>query len=249
LVQLFHERVDVLAAMAARLFKVEYEAVSPSQRATAKSCVYALLYGASAGKVAEDNDLPLARATHFLAEFNRIFPSIQPALQRLVAQVARDGYIKTLFDRRRPLRLLSGSEKERASERRKAPNTLCQGSAADIVKAAMHRVLLQLHRQESQPLFGESVRLVMQLHDELVFEVRRERLQQVARVVVGCMESDARAPQQGGGGGQQLPQQQPQQQPQARQLLQLRVPLEVRTKIGVAWGSLVAWKVGDPLPP
>jgi len=241
LLQLFHDRVDVLSAMASRLFKVPYDEVAPAQRATAKSCVYALLYGAGVAKVAEDNELDEARAKQFLTEFNRIFPSIQPALQRLIDQVARDGYITTLFDRRRPLKLLTGTQQQRAAERRKAPNTLCQGSAADLVKAAMHRVLLQLYRHESQPLFRESARLVMQLHDELVFEVRRERIVDVARLVVSLMVSDsattavpAAAPAVGAAS--------------VRQHLRLRVPLSVRSKVGVAWGSLVSWKVDEPLP-
>lgn len=145
--------VDVLTAMGQRMFKVAYEAVTPAQRATAKSCVYATLYGAGPGKVAEDvsgrrshqhsngagifglesqprsaaicarsivsrclplvatwaricccccqNNLSVSEATHFLGEFHRIFPTIRIAMDALTKKVAQDGYVKTLFERRR----------------------------------------------------------------------------------------------------------------------------------------------------
>ncbi len=123
--------------------------------------------------------------------------------------------------------LLTGSEQARAKARRQVPNTLCQGSAADIVKAVMHRVLLELHRRESQPLHHETARLIMQLHDELVFEVRQDRLVQVAQLIVSQMESEHNS---------------------QKKQFHLRVPLEVRTKVGVSWGQLREWKINEPLP-
>lgn len=120
-----------------------------------------------------------------------------------------------------------GSEHARAAARRKVANTLCQGSAADIVKAAMHRVLLLLHRNETQPLYAETARMVMQMHDELVFEVRADRLREVTRLIIGAMESEN--------------------QKQSKEF-HLRVPLVVRTKVGRTWGSMQTWSHTQPLP-
>jgi len=172
------------------------------------------------------NDMTVEAAAAFLQQFNKIFPGIQPALLRLKEQVGQFGYVSTLFARRRPLMLLSGNEAARARARRQVPNTLCQGSAADIVKAVMHRVLLEIHRREPQPLHRETARLVMQLHDELVFEVRQERLQHVAQLIVQQMELEHHS---------------------QKQQFHLRVPLEVRTKIGVSWGQLHEWTCTNPL--
>ena len=127
----------------------------------------------------------------------------------------------------RTLHVSIGSEQSRAAARRKVANTLCQGSAADIVKAAMHRVLLLLHRNEPQPLYSETARMVMQMHDELVFEVRADRLREVTRLIIGAMESEN--------------------QKQSKEF-HLRVPLVVRTKIGRTWGNMQTWSHTQPLP-
>jgi len=179
----------------------------------------------------------VSEATHFLGEFHRIFPTIRIAMDALTKKVAQDGYVKTLFERRRSvktcerdpafdadaleagwtssaltlaflfhaalrlrlvvcstLHVASGSDQSRAAACRKVRNTLCQGSAADLVKAAMQRVLLALHRREPQPLYDETARMVMQMHDELVFEVKRERINEVAvRQAENCRNSSSAA--------------------------------------------------------
>jgi len=134
------------------------------------------------------------------------------------------------------------------------------------VKAAMQRVLLALHRREAQPLYDETARMVMQMHDELVFEVKRERMHEVAvRRTENCRNSCS--------AGSRLCSpllsaplivspaflvfaclqsliivQMESENKKKAQEFHLRVPLVVRTKIGVSWGSLVSWTPSQPLP-
>ena len=133
----------------------------------------------------------------------------------------------------------------------------------------MQRVLLALHRREAQPLYDETARMVMQMHDELVFEVKRERIHEVAvRRTEKCRNSSSAArwlcsPLSSAPGSSHPPRgslcscaclqsliivQMESENKKKAQEFHLRVPLVVRTKIGVSWGSLVSWTPSQPLP-
>ena len=133
----------------------------------------------------------------------------------------------------------------------------------------MQRVLLALHRREAQPLYDETARMVMQMHDELVFEVKRERMHEVAvRRTENCRNSCSAArqlcsPLSSAPGSSHPPHgslracaysqsliivQMESENKKKAQEFHLRVPLVVRTKIGVSWGSLVSWTPSQPLP-
>lgn len=136
--------------------------------------------------------------------------------ERQIAEVARTGYVTTLFQRKRWLCVHASDPAKQASERRKVANTLCQGSAADLIKAAMQRILQAIARDSPQVHHQETARLLMQMHDELVFEVRTDRLSAMKALIQRHMTfADAD--------------------------LQLRVPLRVRVKIGRRWGTMEPW--------
>jgi DNA polymerase theta len=155
-------------------------------------------------------------ALHFFHSFKSVFRGVVSFCESQIAEVGHSGYVTTLFQRKRWLFVNARDAREQASERRKVANTLCQGSAADLIKAAMHRILQAIARHTAQVKYHETARMIMQMHDELVFEVRNDRLHEMKQLIQRHMIfEDAE--------------------------FQLRVPLVVRIKIGKRWGTMEPW--------
>jgi DNA polymerase-1 len=162
----FRNDEDVHRLVAAEVFGVKPEAVTREQRGYAKTINFGIIYGVSAyGLARRIEGLSVQQAADFIAAYNKRFPTIQKFLDKCVMEAKTNGYVETLMGRRRPIpeihsRIASVSN----MAERMAINSVVQGSAADLIKLAMRRVYDRLER-EKRPS-----RMLLQVHDELVFE-------------------------------------------------------------------------------
>lgn len=179
LVRAFEQDEDIHRAVAAEVFNVPLDQVNKSQRNQAKTINFGIIYGVTAFGLARRIDgLSVAAAGELITAYNKRFPSIQRFMQECVAQAQDTGYVETLMGRRRPLPdINSGVINIRNMSERMAINSVVQGSAADMIKIAMLNVYRRLER-ERRPS-----KLLLQVHDELVFETPRSVVEEDAEIV------------------------------------------------------------------
>ena len=157
---------DIHAATAAEVLGKERAELTKDERNVAKMVNFGIIYGISAFGLSENLDIPREEAQAYIDAYLARFPHVQDFIARTVEQAERDGYVTTLFGRRRPVPELKASNRQtRSLGERLAVNSVMQGSAADIIKAAM----VAIHRRLREE--GRGARLVLQVHDELLLEV------------------------------------------------------------------------------
>jgi len=177
---------DVHQATAAEVFAVELTAVTADQRRTAKVINFGLIYGMSAFGLARNLGIERGAAARYVERYFERYPGVKRFMDNTRAQARETGYVETVFGRRLYLPdIRSGNAQMRQYAERSAINAPMQGTAADIIKRAMISVDAWC-RRESAP-----ARLIMQVHDELVLEVRSEALEAVSAAVRGHMVSAA----------------------------------------------------------
>jgi DNA polymerase-1 len=203
LIEAFARGQDIHTAVAAQVFGVASEAVTREQRGHAKVINFGIVYGVTPyGLARRIEGLDTERAKALIADYKRRFAGIDAFLQKCVAEALRQGYVTTMLGRRRPIReITSANGSTRALGERLAINSVVQGSAADLIKLAM----VNLHRRierEKLPL-----KLLLQVHDELVLEAPADAAPQMAKIVCAEMEHAAA----------------------------LRVPLQVEAGVGADW--------------
>ncbi len=156
---------DVHRATAAQVFGIEQDEVDDAQRSKAKMVNFGIVYGLTGFGLADRLNIPRAEGDEFVKAYLDRFPAVVAFQDRVVAEATETGYATTLLGRRRPLPELRSSQAQAKRQgERLAVNTVIQGSAADIIKIAMLRCHSALIEQ------GLSSRLVLQIHDELLFE-------------------------------------------------------------------------------
>src|SRR3989475_5298193 len=127
---------------------------------------FGIVYGISAFGLSENLEIPREEAQAYIDAYLARFPHVQDFIQRTIEQAERDGYVTTLFGRRRPVPELKASNRQtRSLGERLAVNSVMQGTAADVIKAAMVAIQRRLREE------GRAARLVLQVHDELLLEV------------------------------------------------------------------------------
>ena len=184
LMQTFRDGVDVHAATAATLFDTTPDAVSEDQRRLAKTINFAILYGISGWGLAQRTDMSLEEADPFIKRYRSRYPGIDDYIKRTEAHGQEYGWVETPMRRRRYLpELKSRSAPVRAAGKRMAINHPIQGGQADLIKVAM----INIHRDLQAA--GLRSRMILQVHDELVFEVPEEELLRVAPLVKERMET------------------------------------------------------------
>lgn len=202
LVEAFQQGRDIHTFTASLIYGVDERDVTPAMRGTAKTTNFGLLYGMGAVGLSRDLAIPLAKAQAFIEAYFQRYPRVRAYLDGQIALAKEQGFVTTLLGRRRSLpELASPDGGMRAFGERAAINTPVQGSAADIIKMAMLRVAEALGRE------GLRARLLLQVHDELVFEAPEAE--------VGALQSLVRRQMEGA--------------------LALRVPLVVTLKTGPNW--------------
>ena len=185
MLEAFRKGQDIHATTAAAITDTPLDEVTSLQRRHAKAVNFGLIYGMSAFGLTRSTDLTLAEAENFIKEYFKEFPGVKAWLDNTRLQAARDGYVETLLGRRRYFpNLAKGSNPQmRQREEREAINAPIQGTAADIVKLAMVALPDALEKA------GLKARMLVQVHDELIFEVPEEELDRSIPVIKELMES------------------------------------------------------------
>lgn len=179
----FTEGRDIHRTTAAQVFNLPEEMVSKEMRSAAKAVNFGILYGISAFSLSKDIGVSVAKADKYIKDYLRSFPEVQRFMDNTVEKAKTDGYVSTMFGRKRPVPELRASNKVvQAAGKRIAMNTPVQGSAADIIKMAMVRVWRRL--RDELP----SARLILQIHDELIVEAPFADADKAARILKEEME-------------------------------------------------------------
>ena len=184
LVEVFRMDEDVHAATAARIFGKDVASLDVRDRSVAKMVNYGLAYGMGAAGLAERLNIPVPEARDIMDAYFEQFGGVHEFLDGVVTQAYADGFTTTMFGRRRYLpELGSGNPRVRSIGERQALNAPIQGSAADIMKLAMINVDRALHDE------GLATRMILTVHDELVFEVPAAERDEAAKLVEREMSS------------------------------------------------------------
>ncbi len=203
LIEAFENDQDIHTAVAAQVFGVDPEQVTTEQRGHAKTINFGIIYGVTAyGLARRIDNLNVAGAKVLITDYRNRFPGIDAFLGRCVGQATELGYVTTMLGRRRPIRQIqSNNANTRSLGERLAINTVVQGSAADLIKLAM----VQLHQRINKEQLG--MKLLLQIHDELVVECPANEADQAVGIVRSEME----------------------------QAMVLKVPLKVDVGVGPDW--------------
>jgi len=188
----FRNGQDIHAATAAKIFKVPINEVTKEQRRAAKTANFGILYGISAFGLAQQLDCSRSEAKQLIDDYFAAFPKIRSFIEAQKEFAREHLYVETLFGRKRYLPdIVSHNATVRAFAERNAVNAPVQGTAADIIKIAMvaiHRDLQTLNN-ESAKIGGSQAQMIMQVHDELNFNVPVAMVDQVRKIVVDNMQN------------------------------------------------------------
>ena len=202
LVQAFRDGVDVHAATAAKIFRIPVSEVTREQRGMAKTANFGIMYGISSFGLAQRLHLSRSAAKELIDGYFASFPAIRSFIDDSIAFARENGYVETLFGRRRYLPDISARNATvRALAERNAVNAPIQGTSADIIKLAMIGVAARLREQ------GLRSKMVLQIHDELLFDALPEEVPALQALVKDVMEN----------------------------VIQLSVPLIVECSAGINW--------------
>jgi len=180
----FHDDRDIHRIVAAEVFGVKPEDVTGEQRGRAKTVNFGIIYGQTAFGLARTLRIPRGEAAEFILAYKKRFPRIDEFLSACVRQAKEHGYVETIFRRRRRIVGLDArNPQQRALAERLAINSVVQGSAADLIKQAMIRIQRRIEA-EARPS-----RMLLQIHDELVFEMPEGAVDAEKEMIVGEMTS------------------------------------------------------------
>lgn len=205
MIEAFKQEKDIHAATAAEINGVKLEAVTKNMRREAKAINFGILYGQGPHGLSQSAGIPYWQANEFIKKYFEAYPSIKKMVATSIKEAQKTGYALTLFGRKRPLpEINSNMPIVRKSAERMAINTPLQGTAADLIKMAMIKAaeLIKGHEQE--------IRLLLQVHDELIFEVKKDKLSSYSPKIKNIMQD----------------------------VLKLRIPIVVDESIGKNWGEL-----------
>ena len=205
LLDAFNNDQDIHAATATRLFGVDASQVTADMRRIAKTVNFGVIYGMSDYGLEQATELSREEAAQFIASYFEKYPGIRSYLE-LTKQQARDnGYVQTLLGRRRNIAEINSSNRQvRQGAERMAINMPVQGTSADIIKVAMINLYQEMQKRQLKS------KMLLQVHDELLFEVPEEEMEEMRQLVPGMMST----------------------------ALELSVPLKVDINSGQNWGEL-----------
>jgi DNA polymerase-1 len=205
-VRAFKDGADIHRRTAAEVWNISEEEVTKEQRAAAKAINFSILYGVGPRALARSTGMHFEEAREFIARYFAVHPGIQAYIDAMKLQARSQGYVQTLFGRRRYLPdITSGVPQLVAAAERMAMNMPIQGTQADIIKMAMITLSSSLEKSDLR------AKLLLQVHDELIFEVHEEDVQEVEKLVREKMVSVAT----------------------------FKVPLVVDVATGKSWGDIV----------
>ncbi len=186
LIEAYRMEQDIHRITAAKVFHTPFEEVTDLQRRNAKAVNFGIVYGISSFGLSQDLSISRKEAAEYIEQYFATYPKVKEFLDKLVHDAKEQGYITTMFGRRRPIPELSSSAfMQRSFGERVAMNSPIQGTAADIIKIAMIRVWKALREA------GLKSRLILQVHDELVIETALEEEEQVREILTENMKAAA----------------------------------------------------------
>jgi DNA polymerase-1 len=205
LVEAFERDEDIHASTASQVFGVPLDEVTPAMRRRAKVFNFGVLYGLSEFGLSVREKIPREEAAAFIQTYFAKYPGMQQYMSETVQKVRDLGYAETLFGRRRYFPEINSTNfNVRNAAERAAINMPVQGTAADIIRVAMNRLDAELGRR------GLRSMLILQVHDELIFECPGDEIEEIRRLCIDIMPAS----------------------------LEMRVPLKVDTKVGRSWGEM-----------
>lgn len=186
LIKAYREEADIHRITASQVFHVPFDEVTDLQRRNAKAVNFGIVYGISSFGLSQDLSITRKEAAKYIEDYFHTYPGIKAFLDDAVAHAKENGYVKTLFGRRRPVpELASSNFMQRSFGERVAMNAPIQGTAADIMKIAMIGVNKRLKEQKLKS------RLVLQVHDELLIEAHHAEIAIVKEILREEMEQAA----------------------------------------------------------
>lgn len=198
----FNSGKDIHRTTASEVFRVPFAEVTSEQRNAAKAVNFGIVYGISDFGLARNLDIPVKRASEYIKLYFDRYPGVKSYLEKSVDEAKKNGYAITMFERRRAMtELKSSNYNTRSFGERVAMNMPIQGTAADIIKLAMVKVSKILHERKLK------TKLILQVHDELIFDTPKDEAEEVENLVHECME----------------------------QVAHLSVPLDADVKVGHSW--------------
>jgi len=201
----FNDGEDIHSATAAEINDVNLTEVTKQMRREAKAINFGIIYGQGPHGLSQTAGISYARAGEFIKKYFTVYPNIKRMMDSSIEEAKKQGYAVTLFGRKRPLPEINSSIPAiRRSAERMAINTPLQGTAADLIKIAMVEIAKLIEGQE------DNIRLLLQVHDELIFEIKKDKLNAYLPGIKKIMESG----------------------------LKLRVPILVEENTGKNWGEL-----------
>jgi DNA polymerase-1 len=202
LIKAFMNDEDIHSKTASEIFGVKPEEVTPLMRSRAKAVNFGIVYGISDFGLAEDLGISRKEAQEYIDNYFRKYPKVRDYIREIIKKARLQGYVTTILNRRRYLPdIYSKNFNIRSFAERTAINTPIQGSAADIIKAAMIRVYRRLKNN------GLSAKMILQVHDELIFDVPDKEIEPAKAIIKKEME----------------------------EVFPLKVPLKVDFKSGLTW--------------
>lgn len=210
MIKAFKEGLDIHQATAAEINKVPLSEVTKEMRRNAKAVNFGIIYGQGPRGLSLGTGLPYEEAKQFIDNYFAVYGKIREYIDQTIAKAREEGYVETLFHRRRYLGDINSSMAlVRKSAERMAINAPLQGSAADMIKAAMIQIDNLLQKK-----YKEEILMILQVHDELVFEMPADMVDKVVPALKQIMEN----------------------------IIKLDVPIVVDVKVGQNWDKMTAWR-------
>ncbi len=186
MLEAFKQGLDIHISTAAEINEVPLEKVTKEMRREAKAINFGLLYGQGPRGLSQTADIPYGRAKEFIEHYFKIYKGVNKYIEGSIAAVREKGYAETLFGRRRYLPEINSSVMQvQKNAERMAINTPLQGTAADMIKVAMVNIAKRLAAINYQ----SEVRMLLQVHDELLFEIKEDKVKMYAKIIKDLMES------------------------------------------------------------
>lgn len=187
MIDAFKNNLDIHAATAAKVYGIPLEEVTGTQRRNAKAVNFGIIYGQSAFGLAESLGIPRKEAAQIIDEYWKQYPRIKAYMSETINTAKEYGYVETLKGRRRYLRdINSANFTVRGFAERNAINAPIQGSAADMIKIAMINIFARMENSKS---IIQKSKMILQVHDELLFDVHKDEVEALKKLVVIEMEN------------------------------------------------------------
>ncbi|PLY06644.1 MAG: DNA polymerase I [Arcobacter sp.] len=200
LLDAFNNNKDIHRQTAVKIFGEEE---ADAKRSIAKSINFGLLYGMGSRKLGDTLGIPAKDAKKYIDSYFEAFKSVKEYLKSIEDQALEDGYVETLVKRRRIFDFDSANAMMRAAFLRESVNSLFQGSSADLIKLSMLKIFKEFKN-------NEDVKMLLQIHDELIFEVKNDEVEKIIKKLAEVME----------------------------EIYKLKVPLNVSQSVGLSWQEL-----------